>query len=200
MKIRINYKRIIPSIAIILVLIFSIGFFNQEKNVPFVQPQFMDLRSICELSLVKCHFNNVARFKQENATRSWFVFTKDKEFWLEYEASVVLGMNTELMPPPEIVDNVVTITLPPVEILYSEFNSSSITEDSFIIANKSAKIIKDDALLAIREATRDMELAVANNSSLRNTAKERAKVLLTNYIQSIGEQVGIDYTIVWKDL
>jgi len=52
---------------------------------------------------------------------------------------------------------------------------------------------------AIDVAQEDMRKTVKDNSSLVGTAKAQAKLLITNYINQIGEATNTKYNISWED-
>ena len=45
-----------------------------------------------------------------------------------------------------------------------------------------------------------MKATAEKNPALMANAKANAKELLRNYVNSVGEAVGIQYTIEWKDI
>lgn len=76
-----------------------------------------------------------------------------------------------------------------------------LTQDSYIISddgwNKN-KITAEDQTAAINAAQAVMKKSVESNSALLLNAQNRAKNLIENYINKMGELSGVSYTIQWE--
>lgn len=160
-----------------------------------VEPQLTQVRFICELATMECYYHNVAKFYEEDATGFLF-WKKDKHFWIEYDGIVTLGIDVSLVNI-EITGSQITITLPEAKVLSCKVDSSSLTEASYIVDEDSAKISAEDEILALKEAQRKMEETVSNDRVLLATAQQRAQDLLLNYITSLSNATGKNYTIKW---
>ena len=57
---------------------------------------------------MQCYYHNVAKYKEENASGFW-LWAKDKHFWIEYSGVVTLGIDTSQVYM-EIDGDTVTIT------------------------------------------------------------------------------------------
>lgn len=79
---------------------------------------------------------------------------------------------------------------------------NTLTEDSYISSADGwlikNKITTEDQQDAINKGQEEMENAVIENQALFRQAEERAKKLIENYINNLGEAVGKGYTIEWK--
>ena len=90
-----------------------------------------------------------------------------------------------------------TITLPPATVLECKVDSDSLNEDSFIVDKDSAKIEAEDETRAFADAQSDMENKAKNDDVLLTEAQQRAKALLEDYVNNIGEAIGVEYNIQW---
>ena len=61
----------------------------------------------------------------------------------------------------------------------------------------SNKITAEDQTAAIENAQKEMEESVKANSALLLRAQNRAKELIKNYIDCLGEISGVEYEIKW---
>lgn len=161
-----------------------------------VEPQLSQMRSICELAVMECYYHNVAKYKEKDAEGVW-LWKKDKHFWVEYSGVVELGVDASQVTMVLDGDKV-TVTLPEVKVLGCVVDSSSLTKDSFIISQNSAAITAEDEQAAFKEAQSRMEESAANDHTLLANAEERTKMLLTKYVETIGEAVGKQYVISFK--
>ncbi len=168
---------------------------GEQKNI---QPSISQMRSICELSVMECYYHNVAKCEEENA-QGMLWWTKDKRFWVEYDAVVTLGIDVSLVNF-SISGNVVTITIPDAELLNYQVLSESLTEDAYIIEKNSAKIDAEDETMAFQQAQIDLETNVSNDKGLLMQAQQQAQLLLEEYIDNFGEAVGQEYTVEWEYL
>ena len=77
-------------------------------------------------------------------------------------------------------------------------DSSSLTEDSFIVDKSSAKITAGDETAAFAQAQARMEEHAAGDRVLLASARERAQALLEAYVRNIGAAVGREYAVRWE--
>lgn len=168
---------------------------NSSQNIEPIVPQIGQIRSICELAVMETYYNNVAKYFEEDATGILF-WKKDKQFWIEYSGRVKIGVDVAQVSFT-IKDDVVTITLPPAKVLSSSVDETTFTSESFIIANNSATIEASDQVSALAEAQIRIENEINENYSLLASAQQRAQFLLEDYVNNIGELVGINYQIEW---
>jgi hypothetical protein len=166
-----------------------------DKEVVAIELQESQMRNICELATMDCYYHNVAKYKEEKA-ESFLWWSKDMHFWIEYSGIVTVGIDASHVSV-RIKDNEVTVTLPPAKILDCKVDQTTLTEDSFIVAQNSAKINAEAERMAIEQAQENMYEAASNDKALLNSAQERAKELLEDYINNIGNSVGEEYTIKW---
>ena len=156
------------------------------------------MRAIAELAVMECYYNNVAKFKEEDV--SGFLFwKKDKHFWIEYNGIVKLGIDVSKLKL-EVNNTDVKIYLPAAEILDSEVDPKSLTEDAFIVEDGSAKVTAQDENTAFAVAEQNMLDTAMQDTSLMKSARDRVKTLLEGYVMNLGKHLNIEYKIEWIDL
>ena len=142
-----------------------------------------------------CYYHNVAKYKEENAEGVLW-WKKDKVFWIEYSGVVKIGIDASLVNIVIDADSV-SITLPEATVLSCRVDSSSLNQDSYIVAKDSAAITAEDEVYSFSEAQKQLEDCAANDRALLAEAQQRAQELLEDYITNIGNAVGKEYTIHW---
>lgn len=181
-----------------VVLILSATACQKKEQVPEVEPQISQMRSICELAVMECYYHNVAKYREEDAS-GFLLWKKDKHFWIEYSGVVELGIDASRLGM-EVSGDEVTITIPAAKVLSCTVDSTSLTEDSFIVDKRSANIDAEDEQTAFAEAQHNMEMSAASNRVLLGNAQQRVQVLLQSYVENIGRAIGKEYTIHWDFL
>lgn len=168
-----------------------------EKKEPEQELELNKMQAICEMTTMKCTYHNVAKYFQEDAAGVW-IFKKDKNFWIEYDGVVELGIDASKLSY-EIEDDVVTITLPETKVLNCYVDSESLGDKNIIKAGDSAKIKAEDTAVAFEEAQSKMQEKAEQDEKLLSMAQDEAKLLLSNYVKSVGKAAGKNYTIEWKE-
>ena len=180
-------------VIVLMLLCVSCG--KQEKRGAGVELQEAQMRSICELATMECYYHNVARYHEEDAEGVLW-WKKDKNFWIEYAGVVEIGIDASLVNI-EVEDDLVTITIPAAKVLGCRVDENTLSESSFIIAKDSAKVEAQDQTMAFKEAQGNMEQAASQDSTLLESARQRAQKLLEDYVDNIGESIGKEYRIQW---
>ena len=157
-----------------------------------------ELRSIAELATMECYYHNVAKYDDEGQRILIWNINK-KKFWIEYSGIVKLGIDASKIEV-EVIDNLVTITIPQAKVLDTTIDLSSLNEDSYVIDQSSGKIGAAEETKAFQDAKQAMIDKASSDQSLLLAAQNRAKLLLENYVNNIGELTGKTYTINWKYL
>lgn len=168
---------------------------EDEKININIEPEISQMKSICELATMECYFHNVAKYYEEDAEGSLW-WKKDKHFWIEYSGVVTLGIDVSQVNI-EVDDNVVTITLPEAKVLGNKVDETTLTEDSFIVETGSADVKAEDQTRAYEEAQKNMIEVASNDTALLASARQRAQILLEDYVKNIGNAVGKEYKINW---
>lgn len=166
----------------------------QDEFLP-VEPQIMQMRSICNLATLECYYRNVAKYKEEDAT-GILLWKKDKHFWMEYSGVVTLGIDASKVNM-EVEGEQVTIYIPPAQIFGCKVDAESLSKDSVFIAKKSADITAEDQIEAFADAQENMFQTASNDTALLASAQQRAQRLLEDYVNNIGNSMGKTYRIKW---
>ncbi|ESL01627.1 hypothetical protein GCWU000282_03188 [Catonella morbi ATCC 51271] len=165
------------------------------KEIKNIALETSQMKSICELAVMECYYHNVAKYKEENATGILW-WEKDRHFWMEYAGVVTIGVDTSLMNI-EVKDENVTITIPPAKVLGCKVDETTLTEDSFIVAQNSAKVEAEHQTEAFKSAKDKLESEAKSNFTLLAAAQQRVQKLLEDYVTNIGNSVGKTYKIKW---
>lgn len=188
-------KRILILFLAVVMLLSAFVSCGKKNDVPNVE----QVRMISELATLKCKFNNVAKSTVDKGKGITHVFEKDREYWIEYEGYVDIGIDVEYVTI-DIKDTVVTVSMPPASI-----QNIGVTEDieRVEIYSKDSVINKNTVTAekqaeAIAEAQENMREKVQDNKALFVQAEEQAKALIENYIKQIGELSDTEYTVKWK--
>lgn len=169
---------------------------ESSENKKITEPKVSQMKSICELAVMDCYYHNVAKYNEKNAS-GWWLWTQDKEFWIEYSGIVTLGVDVSLVSMEIDGDNI-TITIPPATVQNCEVDESALAKDSYIVAQNSAEVTAEDEVMAFGEAQKKLEETAAADKTLLAEAQQRTQILLEDYIKNIGNTVGKEYTINWK--
>ena len=172
---------------------------KKEEKKPEQTIEITEMREIAELATVDCYFHNVAKSDRE-LNPEWYEFweKKNMRFWVEYEGIVTIGIDVSKLRVEVSDDNVVTITLPEAVVLDAIVSEDSLNADSFYFDPNAKRPSPEEQTEAFRQAQTEMMNAAEKNQTLLANARSNAKELLKNYVKSIGEAVGVEYTIVWK--
>ena len=122
--------------------------------------------------------------------------------WIEYEGVARIGIDMREMTI-SITGNTITMTMPKAKILSIKPNKEKLNEDSYV-SSADGWLIKNPVTVeeqedAIAKGQQEMETAVINNAGLFERAESRAKKLIENFIAQMGEIIGQEYTIIWKE-
>ena len=182
-------------LSVILIIMMCFSSVSCAKEIKNIAPETSQMKSICELAVMKCYYHNVAKYKEENATGILW-WEKDRHFWMEYAGVVTIGVDTSLMNI-EVKDENVTITIPPAKVLGCKVDETTLTEDSFIVAQNSAKVEAEHQTEAFKSAKDKLESEAKSNFTLLAAAQQRVQKLLEDYVTNIGNSVGKTYKIKW---
>ena len=182
-------------LSVILIIMMCFSSVSCAKEIKNIAPETSQMKSICELAVMECYYHNVAKYKEENATGILW-WEKDRHFWMEYAGVVTIGVDTSLMNI-EVKDENVTITIPPAKVLGCKVDETTLTEDSFIVAQNSAKVEAEHQTEAFKSAKDKLESEAKLNFTLLAAAQQRVQKLLEDYVTNIGNSVGKTYKIKW---
>lgn len=183
-------------ILISAVLTLSLAACSDTEPAPVdMEPKTSQMKAICELAVMDCYYHNVAKYELKDA-EGFLWWTKDKNFWIEYSGVVTIGIDVSRVTV-EVDGTKVTISIPAAEVLRYTVDSSSLTEDSYIVAKDSAAIEAEDEIAAFSVAQADLEATASQDTALLASAQQQAQQLLEDYINNIGKATGKSYTIEW---
>ena len=188
-------------LGIVLVCSFLLCACGEKQHT--LLPEEEQIRQICELSTLECEFNNVAIGEKSKGEGFAHLGEKDRKYWVEYIGVVKLGIDMSKVSM-EIEENDIKICIPQAELQYIGIKEGSYNEESVIVSNDAFfnknKITVEDQQEAIASAQKSMEEKIINNKDLMTKAQDRAKTLIENYINNIGNATGVTYNIEWKIL
>ena len=183
-------------ILISAVLTLSLAACSDTEPAPVdMEPKTSQMKAICELAVMDCYYHNVAKYEMKDA-EGFLWWTKDKNFWIEYSGVVTIGIDVSRVTV-EVDGTKVTISIPAAEVLRYTVDSSSLTEDSYIVAKDSAAIEAEDEIAAFSVAQADLEATASQDIALLASAQQQAQQLLEDYITNIGKATGKSYSIEW---
>ena len=186
-------------LSVLFIFIIILAGCNKKEILP---PTLVDVQNICNLATTKCYYHNVAKSTVKAGEGLLHIGEKDRDFWIEYTGTVTLGIDMNYVSI-KIDNNTVTVQLPKAKILNIGIDAKTLNEDSYIASedgwNKN-KITADRQNQAIANAQETMKATVLANQSLLDSAQNRAKTLIQNYINQMGDACGIKYTIIWEEV
>ena len=159
------------------------------------EPEVARMKSICELATMDCYYHDVAMTLEEDVA-GILLWKEDLNFWIEYETVVTLGIDATLVDI-KVDGTTVTITLPEATILNKSVDSSTLNASSYYLAADSVDPTADQQIEALRASIANIEADVLADASLLLEARNRAQLLLEQYVESVGKAAGVEYTIEW---
>ena len=161
---------------------------------------FSGVTSVCELATLKCYYHNVAKAETEaSGIFAKWLKTGYKKIWTEYSGIIDYGIDISQVTVSEPDKNgVVTVTMPDAQVLNVDVDEDSLgtplTDTGFLTSVTTEE--KTTTLAGAQEA---MEQQAKENTEMLSQAKARAKTLIEEYIKNVGESIGEEYTVEWKD-
>lgn len=161
---------------------------------------FSGVTSVCELATLKCYYHNVAKAETEaSGIFAKWLKTGYKKIWTEYSGIIEYGIDISQVTVSEPDKNgVVTVTMPDAQVLNVDVDEDSLgtplTDTGFLTSVTTEE--KTTTLAGAQEA---MEQQAKENTEILSQAKARAKTLIEEYIKNVGESIGEEYTVEWKD-
>lgn len=161
---------------------------------------FSGVTSVCELVTLKCYYHNVAKAETEaSGIFAKWLKTGYKKIWTEYSGIIEYGIDISQVTVSEPDKNgVVTVTMPDAQVLNVDVDEDSLgtplTDTGFLTSVTTEE--KTTTLAGAQEA---MEQQAKENTEMLSQAKARAKTLIEEYIKNVGESIGEEYTVEWKD-
>ena len=188
-------------LSLLIAVVFFIGMLCGCSSSPkpaAEEPDIMQIRSICNLATLECYYHNVAKSIKKAGSGISHWGEKDRKFWIEYTGSAKIGIDMSKVSMKIEGENI-TISMPNAKLL--SIDIEELTQDSYIISDdgwNENKITAEDQTAAINDAQAAMKKSVESNSALLLNAQNRAKNLIENYINKMGELSRVSYTIQWE--
>lgn len=163
--------------------------------------EFSSINTVCQLATLKCYYHNVA--KHEKEADGFFKFLGNigyKKLWVEYSGIVEVGIDvSKVKVSPANEKGIVSVSIPPAEILNVNFDTNSITipitETGFLTS-----ISADETTKAFGFSQEKMKTVASEDKALLDRARNRAKKIIEGYIKNVGETVGKNYSVEWINL
>lgn len=161
---------------------------------------FSGVTSVCELATLKCYYHNVAKAETEaSGIFAKWLKTGYKKIWTEYSGIIEYGIDISQVTVSEPDKNgVVTVTMPDAQVLNVDVDEDSLgtplTDTGFLTS-----ITTEEKTTTLAGAQEAMEQQAKENTEMLSQAKARAKMLIEEYIKNVGESIGEEYTVEWKD-
>ncbi len=169
-------------------------------DLPDFVPELSRIKSICELSTLKCIYHNVAYGTQYAGTGLSHMGEKNRNFMQEYDCEVEISYSVDQIKM-EQNGTEIRISLPEPNITSRKL-PDSISPDSYIEEPDSTfndNPIKAETISkAISFADVNMEEEIRENTNLIASAQYQARSLIENYIKQIGLLTDVEYKIIWE--
>ena len=161
---------------------------------------FSGVTSVFELATLKCYYHNVAKAETEaSGIFAKWLKTGYKKIWTEYSGIIEYGIDISQVTVSEPDKNgVVTVTMPDAQVLNVDVDEDSLgtplTDTGFLTS-----VTTEEKATTLAGAQEAMEQQAKENTEMLSQAKARAKTLIEEYIKNVGESIGEEYTVEWKD-
>lgn len=191
-------------ILLLLIIACLLGTCSCGKNKDVVvTPDIKQISNICNIATLECYYHNVAMDTKDKGTGFQHIFDSDQECWIEYSGKVTLGIDGNSVDITTS-GNQIEITLPKAKILRYGFDENQ----DFVVYSKKGNVIQelinsnkisaDEKTEMIKNAQETMKQTAEENEYLLQVAESKAKEIIENYINSIGELSNVEYNITWK--
>ena len=191
-----NRKRFV-CLALVGVLAFAglAGCGKEEES-----PDFSGYSKIAELATIKCVYHNVAEIYNDGTNMLFGINVGYKKAWFEYDGTMQLGVDVSkvrIEGPDE--NNVVTIVIPQAQVLGVPDADESTFSDVYSDTGLLTSITSVDQAEAYAAAQDKMRESAEGNEMLIREARDRAEMLLFQYVEGVGKKLGVEYEIRVKD-
>ncbi len=181
---------VLLALVVSLCVVISSGCSSKEEK----GADFSGVSSVAELATLKCYYHNVAKGETEG---SWFLNMGYKKVWIEYDGVVEVGVDaSQITVSDPDVQGKVKVHIPEAQILNVYLDKDSISApiiDTGFLTN----VTTEEKTIAFAEAQSNMEKTAAENKSMLNQARERAKQIIEAYVKNVGSEIGKSYSVEW---
>lgn len=195
-------------ILLMVSLIFS-SLIGCEKEPDIdVTIDYDKVKDECGLAVLSCSYHNMLKTTKG---KTKFVFWKDEcEYLIEYDGAYEIGIDTDKLNVEmkgKKGDKVVVEINEPVAFLMRD---PTVDQESFkkydfryiidgiIQPSENFDLTNDDVSTLINEAQKEMRATIEKEKINYAYAVTLAKRKIENYIQEVGNQIGVTYEIKWK--
>lgn len=187
-KILLVFGGVILILVILMVCIISIKPDLDEHS------EFSSIKQMCELTTLKCYYHNVGEY--ETGVKN-FLGIGYKKYWIEYTGIIEYGIDVEQM---EINDpneaGVIKVYMPSAKVLHSNVDEKSMgtpITDTGIFTTISI----EEKSKAYSSAQATMKENAEKDTTTIKKATDNAKRIIEEFIKSVSEKTGKEYTIEW---
>ena len=194
-------KKTLIIIALVLVAITIATGSIKKATTPQVEKK--EIKEIFELATVKAYYHNVAKGEKEKQDGIAGFGEKDRVYWMEYTGYVNIGIDMEDVAIA-IIGKKVKITMPKAKVLDYGLGETDGNKINFISSDDSwfnkNPIEPEEEQALLEEGQQEMIEQAEQNEQLMQQAEDRAKELIENYIERLGDFTGKEYEIEWKTI
>ena len=186
-------------LSVLLAMGVMSGCGKEEVEAESVVPE-EKIKEICQLVTHDYILSMVAK-DVKLPEKGWItVLDQNRDVWLQYEGKVSVGV--------ELPENFIKksgkkfqIREPHPVVLTTDIVEESFTKDSYYIAGEkwysSNEITAEFQKGLVAQAQKELRESVEQDPALMTLAKDRAKELIEEYIEELGNVAGKDYEVEW---
>ena len=141
-------------------------------------------------------YHNVAEIYNDGTNMLFGINVGYKKAWFEYDGTMQLGVDVSkvrIEGPDE--NNVVTIVIPQAQVLGVPDADESTFSDVYSDTGLLTSITSVDQAEAYAAAQDKMRESAEGNEMLIREARDRAEMLLRQYVEGVGKKLGAEYEI-----
>lgn len=170
-------------------------------NEEVQEADFSGCKDVAELATIECYYHNVAEIKNDGTSYLFGALNVGyKKAWFEYRGSVKLGIDaSEIVVSKPDDSGVVRVVLPEARVMGSpDVDVDSISQ---LVSSTGllTPITSEEETKALADAQAKMLEMAQQDETLKRQARNRAQILIEQYIVNIGEATGVEYTVQFED-
>lgn len=181
----------------IVCLVITISFAGCSIFAKSTTPNENSIKEICELTTCTYNYHGVVKMKKDKGDGFSHLFEKTKQYWLEYDGKVSVGIDLDDIDV-DVDDTTVTIKLPEAKVLNVTVLPKSMKPYESEDGINRNDITTSEKAENVEKAEKNLREKFENDSTIMNQAENGAKELITNYINKIGKVTEVEYEIIWK--
>ena len=185
-------------IALILISSFVLCGCGKESKAEI---ELSKAQRIAELATLKAYYHDVIKVEKD---KSGAIFGLGdigyKKMWVEYTGIVSMAVDVSKITISQPDENGVITVKMPKEVIVGEadIDEESISEP-LIDKGWFTKITTEERKAALIDSQSKMLEKAKADKTMQKQARERAKLLLEEYIKNVGTALGKEYTVKWED-